>query len=58
MEDPKPGVSRELVALPPCASSNHPASEHSTPNTKCRMCGDDYTDPADDDQPSDVLLGE
>lgn len=58
MEDLKPWASKELAALPPCSSCNHPASEHVGPDAKCRICGDDYTDPVDDDEPSDVLLGE
>jgi len=57
MEDSKPGACN-LAALPPCASCNHPASDHATPGMKCRICGDEYQDPADDDQPSNALLGE
>jgi hypothetical protein len=58
MEDLKSEASQKLMASPPSASCKHPALDYATPDLKCRICGDHYTDPADDDQPSDALLGE
>jgi hypothetical protein len=58
MEDPKSGASTGLVVLPQCRSCGHPACEHAGPGMKCRICGDRYTDPAEDDPPSSLLWGE
>ena len=58
MADPKPVTGGTLAALPPCASCAHPASDHAGPDMNCRICGDRYTKPEDDDLPSDVLWGE
>lgn len=58
MGDPKPVASPELVVLPACEACGHPASEHVGPDMKCRICGDRYIAPDDNDLPSDVLVGE
>ena len=60
MQDPNSLASAELLVLPPCASCSHPAFEHAGPDMKCRICGGCYINPApaEDDPPSNVLLGE
>ena len=60
MEDFKSLVSAELLVLPPCASCGHAAFEHRGPDMRCRICEDRYVNPtpAEDDSPSEALLGE
>jgi hypothetical protein len=60
MGDPKSLLSAELLVLPPCASCGHAAFEHRGPDMRCRICEDRYVNPApaEDEAPSEVLLGE
>lgn len=58
MADSKSEPPGALAALPPCASCGHPATDHTGPDMNCRICGDRYTAPEEDDPPSDALWGE
>jgi len=47
-----------IDARPDCSRCQHPGSEHTGPDLKCRICGDSYQYPSDEDLPSSTLLGE